>query len=588
MKFKLKLILLCAAFNAFAASPSITSRLFVLSIGVNNFNDNFTQQKYSHNDAKIISEVFTYYGQFSFNEVIKFELTGKDASRDSIKKAIRNISERIGKDDCFVFFFAGRSVEGYPGADSSKEKTILFRSFIPNKNGHETDPSDWEVVQKESMSLPMLKNLLDLIQAKRQLIITESGSGSRFAEYLARTFIDKDIFNAQNNDRNRVFITTQEYGMEIKAKMRSVILPVCDTCERCEYAPVNDSIQGGPIPFFLSHLKQMNADVFDLFNSKSVERKFYFLEELNKCIFTMPYINFIYERDMLKTVSSVAESIEGGKFRGSELVDDKRENQTGTPKSPNRKNYALLIGTDIYKASCWRKLTNPVYDVRKIDTLLRNLYGFETELLIDTSRKAILNALNRYSKMEFDSSSQLLIFIAGHGFFDENNLGMIVCNDSEDPKTDEFYDSYISHSRLRDNINAIGCRHILVVLDVCFGGTFDQSLMKIQMFNNTDEIYQDEYKQNQLTSAEFALRLMGHKTRLYITSGGKEYVPDGLPHHHSPFAAGFIQALETKGNADKILNCGEIRSKVFRLQPEPRGGSFDPAADGDFVFVSLK
>ena len=33
--------------------------------------------------------------------------------------------------------------------------------------------------------------------------------------------------------------------------------------------------------------------------------------------------------------------------------------------------------------------------------------------------------------------------------------------------------TYISHERLRRIIDSIPCRHIFLVMDVCFGGTFD-------------------------------------------------------------------------------------------------------------------
>ena len=33
--------------------------------------------------------------------------------------------------------------------------------------------------------------------------------------------------------------------------------------------------------------------------------------------------------------------------------------------------------------------------------------------------------------------------------------------------------SYLSHSNLRTMINNIDCPHIFLVMDVCFGGTFD-------------------------------------------------------------------------------------------------------------------
>ncbi len=553
--------------------------IYVLSIGVN-FNEGFLENQFCISDAEMIGSYF----QKSKNadRIIKYVLTGKNATRDSISNSIKSIAAHIQPSDIFIFFFAGVSLEGYAGTDSSGGKTIFFIPTLTNISLNSKRWYDWPALRPQLIDLQTLKNLLDLVQAKRQLIITEAGSGANFSEYLINTFIDKDILNAQLNDRNRVFLTTQTFGVERVEEYKYPVKFFCD------YKIKTELMRGGPIAFFITHLDSMDCNIIDIFKrDKTLERKMNFIEELNNCSSPLDksYSKIIYEKEILKIVRSVSVANEKGASRGSEMLEE--ENKSKPDKVPPKiKNFALLIGTDKYKASCWRPLRNPVYDVMKIDTLLRNAYGFETEVLLDTSRKAILAALKRYAKMDFDSMSQLLVFIAGHGMYDENNFGLIACSDSEDPKDDADFDTYISHSRLRDNLNAIKCRHIMVVLDVCFGGTFNQSLGNMQMLNTTDVTNINGYKKNQLSDVLLAQRLMGDKTRIYLTSGGKEYVPDGLPGHHSPFASGFIQALETKGGTDKILNCGEIRAKVIRLVPEPRGGSFDSGAFGDFVLIA--
>ncbi len=64
-------------------------------------------------------------------------------------------------------------------------------------------------------------------------------------------------------------------------------------------------------------------------------------------------------------------------------------------------------------------------------------------------------------------------------------------------------------------------------MDVCFGGTFDQSLASSRGLD-------DEYKEK--SPAEFITQKLTYKTRKFLTSGGKQYVSDGIPGKHSPFA----------------------------------------------------
>ena len=105
---------------------------------------------------------------------------------------------------------------------------------------------------------------------------------------------------------------------------------------------------------------------------------------------------------------------------------------------------------------------------------------------------------------------------------------------------------------------------------------------------SADEDNMDYYQGLEVSKSEFIKRKMGRKTRLYMTSGGKEYVPDGIPGRHSPFASKFINALDRMGGEDKILTYGEIKSIIEKLIPRPRGGTFGSKSDGDFLFIAKK
>ncbi|MFO0701106.1 MAG: hypothetical protein U0236_17930 [Nitrospira sp.] len=82
---------------------------------------------------------------------------------------------------------------------------------------------------------------------------------------------------------------------------------------------------------------------------------------------------------------------------------------------------------------------------------------------------------------------------------------------------------------------------------------------------------------------------MKYKTRRYLTSGGTEYVPDGRPGAHSPFARKLLEALRSYGGKDGYLTIDNIQQYVEKVTPEPRAGSFgahDPG--GDLVLLQQK
>jgi hypothetical protein len=242
-----------------------------------------------------------------------------------------------------------------------------------------------------------------------------------------------------------------------------------------------------------------------------------------------------------------------------------------------RTDRALMIGTDDYVE--WGDLTNPVFDTKTIDEELKNYFGFETETLLNPNKTAILNKLREYAKKSYMPDDQLFIFIAGHGQFDEVfQEGYVVTTDSK--KDDEAKESYIQHSSLRTYVNNIPCNHIFIVMDVCYGGTFDQAIAKSGS-RGDDDMYND------VAPADFIKRKLQFKTRRYLTSGGKQYVPDGRPGAHSPFARKMLEAMRNYGGRDRILTLGEIITYVETINPEPKYGEFgDNEPGSDFVFVA--
>lgn len=241
-----------------------------------------------------------------------------------------------------------------------------------------------------------------------------------------------------------------------------------------------------------------------------------------------------------------------------------------------RNDYALLIGTNDYDE--WDDLTNPVFDVNTIAQELTEHYNFQVEKLINPTTGQIISKLREYSKKSYNPNDQLFIFIAGHGQFDEVfTQGYIVGKNSK--LNDEAKESYISHSNLRTIVSSIPSNHIFLTMDVCFGGTFDRSVAKRGA--DDDAMYAD------LESSEFVERKLRFKTRLYFTSGGKNYVKDGRPGAHSPFARKFIESLRNYGGRDKVLTTQEIWSYLETLPMEPHRGEFEGNEPGsDFVFVA--
>jgi hypothetical protein len=237
----------------------------------------------------------------------------------------------------------------------------------------------------------------------------------------------------------------------------------------------------------------------------------------------------------------------------------------------------LLIAGNTYDQ--WPSLPNPVTDATAIEDELKNYYGFETKLVTNPTKAEIVAALKVYkNEVKYGDDDQLFIFIAGHGtYVDDFREGYIVAKNSL--KDDPDASTYLSHSQLRNIIDQIPCKHIFLVIDACFGGTFDE---KIARRGGPEE---DGYAE--VTNREFIYRKMQFETRQFLTSGGKEYVSDGRAGQHSPFARKFLEALRSYGGSSGILTITRILSYVERVTPEPRRGEWGGNEPGsDFIFVA--
>lgn len=241
----------------------------------------------------------------------------------------------------------------------------------------------------------------------------------------------------------------------------------------------------------------------------------------------------------------------------------------------DRTDYAILFTTNEYDN--WPDLINPVNDGRMIAKELRENFGYQVEVMEGGSQSDILKKIREYAEKKYKPLDQLFIFFAGHGQYDETfGEGFVVTKESL--ANDEAKTTYLSHNRLRSIINNIPCEHIFLAMDVCFGGTFDQAIAHRGM---DEDIYKEA------TQAEMVTRKLSYKTRKYLTSGGKEYVPDGRPGMNSPFARKLLEALRGRGGKDMILSLGELNTYVEALKPQPRMGEFgDNAPGSDFVFIA--
>jgi formylglycine-generating enzyme required for sulfatase activity len=255
-------------------------------------------------------------------------------------------------------------------------------------------------------------------------------------------------------------------------------------------------------------------------------------------------------------------------------------NTTRLPHFRPGKDYALFFAIENY-SNGWSKLQYPIDDAEAIANDLRNLYGFQVELLRNASKTEIQDKLLEYGRKTYAPDAQLFVFFSGHGeFYEATKEGFIIPTSGKRPDT--YQDSYISHDRLKKAVDAIPCNHILLAIDACYSGTIDDRIASKGGDNKPQWKLPAGPDLASAQNQQFIKDNLKYRTRFYLTSGGKEQTPD-----RSVFAQKFLEALRSTSVQNPVLTFTGLQSFLEKVNPVPRAGEFGVTEPGlkNFLFI---
>ena len=491
-----------------------------------------------------------------------FLLLDKDATKDSIIKVLKHIIRNATVNDYFIFNFSGSSRL----VDTMGKSITYFDTYGVNLKM----PLKKDSAERLLLSLQELQDLFQFIPSKRQLYISEAGPSKKFKAEFIQTLIKNSPDVAGLLNKNRIIIVPDSIGYEGLQ---------CDT----------GFINKGPINYYITSLAKSH-NIYDLFedNYRSANIAFQLKAKDYECkpIENAEYFDVFFEKKFLdlyrELLGDSKESTRGGK--------ESNQNLSMTAGLTGKK-YALVIGTDNYRSKSWKKLYNPILDVKAIAGELRNSYGFAVNELYDAPLDSVYNALKEYYQMLKDDD-QLIIYFAGHGDFDEGLLddGFIVCTDSKAVTDDPMRNSYIPHTRLKRMINKMPAKQILVILDICHGGVFDEEVLGSNMREDPNSSGVN------MSVIQFLEEKAKYKSRRVLSSVGKEAAFDGKAGKNSPFANLFLQMLRGKGGIYGVIPLAKLYSflqennlsKDIELKISPHMARFgNDDSLGDFIFIPV-
>lgn len=259
---------------------------------------------------------------------------------------------------------------------------------------------------------------------------------------------------------------------------------------------------------------------------------------------------------------------EHGNFREAVYVIDYVPPVITLAEKINRDSryFGLIIGIEKYKDPGIADLDRPVEDAEDVYRALVTNYTFDQEnviLLRNPKRADIIRELDGF-RSRITPQDNLLIFYAGHGYWDEDaGVGYWLPSDASQETTADWF----RNSTLVDYLQAIHSRHTLLITDACFAG----SIFKSRSVSLDKEVVYD--------------RIYEIPSRKAMTSGAMTEVPD-----ESAFVKYLVKQLDQ--NQEKYLSSEELFSS-FRMavisnsSVLPQYGEIQNVGNegGDFIFL---
>jgi WD40 repeat protein len=231
------------------------------------------------------------------------------------------------------------------------------------------------------------------------------------------------------------------------------------------------------------------------------------------------------------------------------------------------RSIAIAIGIDEYAQGIPR-LQTAVADAGELARILEQDHGYAARLLTqDVTLARLRELLCQILPNEVGPDDRVLCYFAGHGIAldgDDGPAGFLI---PQDARRDDRA-TFLPMTELHDALIALPCRHLLLVLDCCFAGSFRWSATR-DFSSLPARVHKERYDRYIRDRAWYVLTSAAHDQTALDVLGGAAIGARKEEQAHSPFAAALFRGLA--GEADLI----------------PRATDGQPGGDGVITATEL-
>lgn len=193
------------AINFFYDTLSGKTELFILSLGINKYENSRYNLNYAGNDAEAFSKTISSGANSLFHKVYEYSLKDKKVTKTNVLAMIEEINQIMGPEDVFIFFYAGH---GVMLQNEGTSNFYLVMSDITNLYGEQA------MMEEKGISARDILDISKSLSAQKQVFVLDACQSGAAIKELAIRGVEREKTLAQLARSSGTFFITASQDVE--------------------------------------------------------------------------------------------------------------------------------------------------------------------------------------------------------------------------------------------------------------------------------------------------------------------------------------------------------------------------------------